>query len=829
MMSLNTRKKMLAVCIGLSFCKSHYSDAATEFNTDVLDIDEHSRIDLSHFSRDDYILPGDYLLDVKVNNGNLGQRSISVFTDAHNKDESRLCFPADLVGKLALKPAALNNVRYWHNEQCADLSGIEGARISNRIGQGELNVTVPQAWMKYSSPNWVPPEQWEHGIPGLLLDYNLSGQIGKRYGSGQVHSSYNSFSSYGTAGANAGAWRLRADYQANSSRNRLRNHSEFSWNRFYGFRPLPDIGARLAVGELYLESDVFNNFRFTGANLRDDERMLPPELRGYAQEIRGIANSNATVRVLQDGRILYETTVPAGPFTIQDLGAGIRGKLQVRVEEDNGHVSTFEVNSTSLPYLTRPGRLRYNLSAGVPSTLRHRMDGPGMAAGDFSWGLNNTWSLYGGSLLSANYQALNLGSGVNLNALGAMSMDITHSRAQQLAGGTDAGLSVQLQYAKRFDDYDSQITFAGYRFSQRKYIDFPQYLSTKQGEKSQDYARREKQSYVVTANKTFWADDSAKRLTTYLSYSQQHYWNSSQRKRLDLTLSKTFDVGRIKNVAVSLTAYKAKEYRGNEYGGAINLSVPIGSGRRAGYDAQVSRQNITQRATLSDYSDPDNSWNMSTGVNQQGKGIVSGYYTHNSPYGSMNLNSSWQQDSYAALSGTVRGGVTATAYGAAAHRDAGSNSRIMVNTGDVGDVPIDGGRVRTNRFGIAVVPGVNSYYDTTTRIDVNNLPYDVEAVRAVVQGTLTEGAIGYRNFEVVRGEKMFASLRTVDGTAPPFGAVVVNKSGREISVVNDDGTVYLSGVKQQEKLDVAWEGKKQCRITIPANYQNLSQLLLPCE
>ncbi|MEW5561993.1 fimbria/pilus outer membrane usher protein [Enterobacter asburiae] len=829
MISLSSRKKLLAVCIGLSFCKSHSAEAVTEFNTDVLDINERSRIDLSNFSNENYILPGDYLLDVRINNNTLSQRNIHVYADAENSQASRICLPADLIKAMALKKAAVDKVQYWRDGECADLSAIEGARVSNRLGQGTLQISIPQASMKYSAPNWTPPEQWDQGIPGLLLDYNLSGQIGKRYGRGETHSSYNSFSSYGTLGANAGGWRARADYQAHAERNRLRNSRGFSWNQIYGFRPLPEMGARLAVGELYLDSAVFSNFRLTGVNLRDDERMLPPNLQGYAQEIRGIANSNATVRVLQAGRVLYETTVPAGPFVIQDLSRGVRGKLEVRIEEEDGHVSSFEVNNMSLPYLTRPGKVRYNLSAGRPSTLNHRLTGQGLVMADFSWGLNNTWSLYGGSLLAGNYNALNAGAGVNLNALGALSMDVTQSVARLPGRDRDAGMSLKVQYAKRFDAWNSQITFAGYRFSQRKYMDMSSYLDVRNSSKTGEYQRREKQAYTLTANKTFWADDPAKSVTAYISHTYQDYWNSGQRNRTDLSLSKMFDVAGVKNVSVSMTAYKSKYYRSDDYGGALNVSVPFGNGRRAGYNLQLNRQDTSQTASYSDYSDPNNSWNINAGVNQRGKAIASGYYTHASPYGSLNVNSSYQQDSYTALSGTVRGGVTATAQGAAAHRESMGGSRILVSTGEVSGVPIDGGRAVTNRFGLAVVPGVSSYYDTTTRIDVNNLADDVEATRAVVQGTLTEGAIGYRNFEVVKGEKMFAALRTVDGVAPPFGAIVLNKAGREVSVVNDDGSVYLTGVQRNETLDVAWGGRKQCRIEVPANYQSLSQLLLPCK
>ena len=47
--------------------------------------------------------------------------------------------------------------------------------------------------------------------------------------------------------------------------------------------------------------------------------MLPPNLRGYAPEVTGVAKSNAKVIISQQGRVLYETTVAVGPFRIQDL------------------------------------------------------------------------------------------------------------------------------------------------------------------------------------------------------------------------------------------------------------------------------------------------------------------------------------------------------------------------------------------------------------------------------------------------------------------------------------------------------------------------------
>jgi outer membrane usher protein FimD/PapC len=55
----------------------------------------------------------------------------------------------------------------------------------------------------------MPPSTWDNGVPGVLLDYNL---FASHYQPNNGSSTDNA-NTYGTAGANMGAWRLRGDYQ----------------------------------------------------------------------------------------------------------------------------------------------------------------------------------------------------------------------------------------------------------------------------------------------------------------------------------------------------------------------------------------------------------------------------------------------------------------------------------------------------------------------------------------------------------------------------------------------------------------------------------------
>ncbi|MDE9499938.1 fimbria/pilus outer membrane usher protein, partial [Xenorhabdus bovienii] len=132
----------------------------------------------------------------------------------------------------------------------------------------------------------------------------------------------------------------------------------WDWNRYYVYRAIPRLDAKLTLGEDYLNSNIFDSFRYTGVSLVTDENMLPPNLRGYAPEVTGVARTNAKVTISQQGRVIYETQVASGPFRIQDLRDAVSGTLDGRVEEQDGGVQQFQVNTATIPYLTRPGRVQ---------------------------------------------------------------------------------------------------------------------------------------------------------------------------------------------------------------------------------------------------------------------------------------------------------------------------------------------------------------------------------------------------------------------------------------------------------------------------------------
>ncbi|EAA0892426.1 fimbria/pilus outer membrane usher protein [Salmonella enterica] len=801
---------------------------AMEFNTDILDAEDKKNIDLKQFSQTGYIMPGDYILTPVVNGEEITRETpVSVYSRTENgKTQPDICVAPALLDRIGLTVKSLRQIGRWHDGDCADFSGLKGVKLSADLSTTRLNMSVPQMYLEYMDAGWLPSSRWDDGVPGLLVDYNTSATVSKPGQGPQTQSAWIN----GTLGANYDAWRLRGDYQGMFNRTTGRKDSQqqaFDWSRIYLYRAIKSMQASLMLGEHNFTSDLFSGWNYTGAGLASDERQLPPRLRGYAPQISGTADTNARVTVSQQGRVLYDSTVPAGPFTIQDIDSSVRGMLDVTITEQDGRVKTSQVNSAYVPYLTRPGQIRYKIVSGRSRHDFHHTEGPMFGAGELSWGLNNRWSLYGGAVAAGDYNALAVGAGVDLIQLGTLSADVTQSFARFSNRDDQQGKSWRLSYSKRFDELDTDVTFAGYRFSERNYMTMQQYLDDRYRNVRDG---RSKEMYTLSLNKNF----PDQQLSLGLSLNHQTYWDRGESTYYSLQAYRYFSAFGLDNLSLGITASRSRYAETDKMNDeiALRLSVPWGNGT-ANYNVSSSGNRYAQTLGYSGNVGVADSYSVTAGMNHGGgersRGQFSGYYSHLGDMAQTSFNMSAVQGNYLSAGLSAYGGATLTAAGGALHPGGYNGStRLMVDTDGVADVPVDGGRVHTNRWGVGVVTDVSSYYRNSTSIDLNRLSDDVEARGSVVESALTEGAIGYRKFDVLKGQRLFAVLKMKDGSTPPFGAGVRNLKGRELGIVSEGGVAWLSGVQAGERLSVVWSGNR-CETVIPPGVEPLSQLLLPCE
>nr|WP_254209761.1 fimbria/pilus outer membrane usher protein [Burkholderia multivorans] len=783
---------------------------ATEFNSSFLSIDGATDVDLSQFSQADFTLPGEYMLEVQVNDLFYGLQPIE-FVALDASGAGKPCLRAELVAQFGLKPSLAKELPRFHGGRCVDLAAIEGVTVRYLKGDGRLRITIPQAALEFTDGTYLPPERWSDGIAGAMLDYRVIANTNRSFGSGGRQT--NAVQAYGTIGANWGAWRVRGDYQAQSNvGNTVYADRTFRFSRLYAFRALPSIQSTVTFGDDYLSSDIFDTFALTGASIRSDDRMLPPSLRGYAPLISGVARTNATVTVSQQGRVLYVTRVSPGAFALQNINTSVQGTLDVAVEEEDGSVQRFQVTTAAVPFLARTGQFRYKAAVGKPRRFGGAGITPFFGFGEAAYGLPFDVTVYGGFIAASGYTSIALGVGRDFGTFGAVSADVTHARARLWwNGATRHGNSYRINYSKHFDGLDADVRFFGYRFSERDYTNFAQFS----GDPTAYGLANSKQRYSATMSKRF-GDTSA-----YFSYDQTTYWERASEQRVGVTLTRAFSVGALRNLNVSVSAFRTQSAGASGNQVSVTATLPIGGRHTVTSNLTTGNGSTSVNAGYL-YDDPaGRTYQISAGTTDGRASANASFRQRTSAY-QLTAQASTVANGYAAASLEVDGSLVATQYGIAAHANGNAgDTRLLVSTDGVRDVPLSGTLTHTDSRGYAVLDGISPYNVYDAAVNVEKLPLEVQVSNPIQRMVLTDGAIGFVQFSAARGSNLYLTLTDAAGKPLPFGASVQDAAnGKELGIVGEGGAAYLTQVQPKSSLVVRAGERTLCTIdTLPNRLQ----------
>ncbi len=349
-----------------------YAQAELYFNPRFLADDPAAVADLSGFEKGQELPPGTYRADIYLNDGYMTTRDIT-FNAAEKGHGLAPCLTRGQLASMGVNTAAIAGIDVLAADACVPLTEmIKDATTRFDAGQQRLYLTVPQAFMGNRARGYIPPELWDHGI---------------------------------NAG---GAWRLRDNTTWSYSSSGSSSTNENKWQHVNTWleRDITLLRSRLTLGDSYTNGDVFDGINFRGAQLASDDNMLPDSQKGFAPVIHGIARGTAQVSVKQNGYEIYQSTVPPGPFTINDLyAAGNGGDLQVTIKEADGSSQVFTVPYSSVPVLQREGHTRYAVTAGEYRSGNNQQEKPKFFQGTLLHGLPAGWTLYGGTQLADRYRA----------------------------------------------------------------------------------------------------------------------------------------------------------------------------------------------------------------------------------------------------------------------------------------------------------------------------------------------------------------------------------------------------------------------------------------
>lgn len=822
---MKMNKFKINIATTLIFSLLLYSDyinaGVVQFNQDALSISGNENIDLSSFEKG-VSQEGAYFSNVSINS-----RRVNFFDKIEfiNKDGIvQPCISQELVEIIGLKEEFISQTPTWANGQCYDLSAQDD-NITTQFDDEKqvLSLSIPQAYFLYADENWVPPMQREVGINALVFDYNIVENYIKYKNAPDT----NNLSSFGAVGANVGRWRLRSNYQLQKDFNNSQNDN-FKWTQTYIFTDLPDLSAKLFIGKHYTTSQIFDSVRFNGIGVFTDDNMLPATLRGYAPSVTGTATSNATVIISQNGRILNQVKVAPGPFSINNLSSALSGTLDVKITEEDGSVSEYQVSSTNIPFLTRPGMLQYKLNAGSLDPMGYKGVNNDFVSAEFSWGLYNNLSAFGGLFTTSNneYHAYNAGVGLNMEYFGAVSFDITQSKNKLNEKDSGAGESYRINYAKRFSN-SSRLDLTGYQFSNGGFMSVNNFINTKGDPTSLYFRQKNVFTTSFTQQIVDWSSDVS------FSYSRESYWNEPKNNdTLSLSLNKTINNDFFDNTLLSLSISESSYVKGSRSKQAyLSLSVPFGDEKksRLQYFGSYNDRDKKYSNNVNYHTQIDNN-NLSLGLSTrdffENATLNAAAYRY-TQYGIAQATGSYSDD-YHSLNGTLDGSLTVTSQGLVLHRRVYDNqARMVIDTDNAEDISINKDESITNRFGLAAISNVPTYYKSTQYIDLNNIPDNVSIDDNVIESTLTDGAVGYAKLSTIVGEKALVTIHFPDGKTPPFGALVYDsEKDTVLGMIAENGQVYLTGIQSNQKLTVKWSGTQSCQITLSSqSIQNINNII----
>ncbi|EHV6111018.1 hypothetical protein K0998_004754, partial [Salmonella enterica subsp. enterica serovar Enteritidis] len=99
----------LAILITLTF--SVLKSQATEFNASLLDSGNLSNVDLTAFSREGYVAPGNYILDIWLNDQPVREQYPVRVVPVAGRDAAVICVTTDMVAMLGLKDKIIHGLK----------------------------------------------------------------------------------------------------------------------------------------------------------------------------------------------------------------------------------------------------------------------------------------------------------------------------------------------------------------------------------------------------------------------------------------------------------------------------------------------------------------------------------------------------------------------------------------------------------------------------------------------------------------------------------------------------------------------------------------------
>ncbi|MGU9760860.1 fimbria/pilus outer membrane usher protein (plasmid) [Serratia marcescens] len=796
---------------------------ALEFDTRLL-AGASKDADLSRFYRQSNLPPGLHTFDIYVNGSWKGRFPVQLSDDLQH-----LTLRHRDAAMLGINLSALPDATPRLSLQAL----VQGGSIQQDTATLSLRLQVPQAHILRAESGYVDPQFWQQGGAAMLLSYNTT------YYHSQFKSGHNTARDDLYAGLNSGlnlgGWQLRDNSTFSHYSDR---GSQWKNTTRYLQRSFSSLTSTLTSGDFYSPGNLFDSIRLRGVSLASDLNMLPNSQQGFSPVVHGVAQTNALVKVLQSGNVIYQENVSPGAFTldsIQPTGSG--GDLLVVVTEADGSEQSFTVPFSSVPNMLKQGVTRYALVTGKVKQSNTHYE-PGFLQGSLQYGVNNLVTGYVGALLSDDYRAYLLGSAWNL-PIGALSFDVTRAN-MHIPGRHEQGQSYRIAYSKYLDTTATNFTLAAYHYSTRGYYSFTDAIYTHDGYRQladrstgdrnptgtlQDEtldintldalrAARPRNTFSLNLNQRL-SDNLG---TLFFSGTQRDYWTEQGYSReYQLGYSNTLGP-----VDYTLSASRIRNsQREEETRYYLSLNVPFHAFDKTAYLSSslsmTGRHYQQSQLSVSGVSGDANQLSYTlAGANQPGGVNMASVNAHyRTPLSTLGGSYSEATD-YRQAGLSARGSLVAIPGHLLAANEIGHTLTIIDAPQAAGLMVNGDASIVTNRHGLALVPYATPYRQNSLTLTDTPEASGAEIINNVGYTVPFYGAVNRVTFATDSRQSYTLHATFPDGEPLPFGAEVVDKTKASVGYVGQASTLHVKLAQPPTYLAVKLNKRdaKECVITL---------------
>ncbi|MEX3018395.1 fimbria/pilus outer membrane usher protein [Kluyvera sp. STS39-E] len=823
------RKSLLVHSVSLALCT--FGAHGETFNSSLL-VGNSADMDWSNTKL--VMTPGTYDLDIYVNNVWRGKFAMTIAND----DKGTVQIPRDDVSLLGIRE--LDTALEAVPGRLIDMNALlHGGKSNLTPGELRLDLEVPQAYVMTDNRNWVSPQKWDQGINGIYTNYNVNYYNFHGLNEGYTNSDnvYLSLNS----GLNLYNWHLID----NSTWMRYSNLGKSYWvnTTRYLEKPIAQIGALMRVGRAYTTSDYFDTVRFRGLTLNKSRQMLPDSERVYMPVINGIATGSAVVSVYQDGHIIHQITVPAGPFSIRDLmPTGSRGDLSVEVKNNGGNTERFVVPFSSIPDMLRPGTSDYQFNIGEVD-IRGLNDHSSFAQFSYSRGINNYVTASVGSIWNADYRSFLVGGALSIPYAGSLSASAERSQYQLPGSSQRHGEKYSLSWSKFFPT-KTNLTLASYFYRTQDYASFSDYIQTRAN--ITDYGGtststlNSKQAF--SANITQPLPDNFGRLM--LSAYWRDYWRGQKTSRqYNLTWSNVYNSV---NYSVSLRRSEVSQsyydYETNNEGDVVSslrsrgntennlyfsVNIPMsifGTPGSIATHASVQKGKYASSDVSLSGNAQDADYSLMLAHDRDGNSRSADLYTSwKNNFTSLNAGLSMARE-YRQTSLGASGNILAWQGGVIASPNTGRNFVILEAPGVENAVVNGDSSTRTNSRGIALVTSATPYRQNNFHLEQDGTKSsDVDLQGNLLNIAPYEGSITYLKYKTDTRKVFMLEVQDSSGGLLPFGAQVSDNQNQELGYVSQGSQIFIKSDTMPDMIHINTSKgrvKRSCIITQPKENAN---------